>query len=155
MIALKLMGLTHQDLLCKYSPVNLKAYTWFYTQAFQSWYELFSVEPTPMYIGEQFIWKNRFLTFDGKPFESSHRMFSEFHKAGILKVKDLFTKEGKSLTLSQLKRPCQCNINPMVYNSIFSSIPKEWKIFIDQGIKGYGIQEIESKILFRNNICPL
>ena len=121
MLALKLMGLIHQDLLCKYSPVNVKAYTLFYTQALQSWYDLFSVEPTPMSIGEEFIWKNRFLTFDGIPFESSDRMFSGLYNAGILKVKDLFTKEGKALTLSQLKITCQCNINPMVYNSIVFS----------------------------------
>ena len=108
-----------------------------------------------MYIGEEFIWKNRCLTFDGKPFDPSVRMFSGLYNAGILKVKDLFTKEGKALTPSQLKSICQCNINPMVYNSIFSSIPKEWKRLIDQGIKGDGIQENESKILFRNNICPL
>ena len=102
MLALKLMGLTHHDILCKYSPVNL-------------------------------IYNN----------------------AGIRKVKDLFTKEGKALTISELKSTYQCNINPMAYNSIFPTISKEWKRLIDQVIKRDKVQENEIKILFRNKICPL
>ncbi len=83
MLALKLMGFTHRDLLCKYSSLNIKTHTLFYTQALHSWYELFSVESTPTYIGEEFIWKNRFLTYDGKPFEPSDCRFSGLHNAGF------------------------------------------------------------------------
>ena len=56
-----------------------------------------------------YLKKKQVLTFHGKPFEPFDRRFSGLYNAGMRKVKDLFTKDGKTLTFSGLNSTIHVN----------------------------------------------
>ena len=100
----------------------LKAKTQFYQQILDVWYKIHNIKPqTYMEIMNQYICYNQFIKINNK-----HICDKNLTQINI-KIKDVIHENGKIKSCQEMNNHHNTTIIPMRWNSIVSSIPKEWK----------------------------
>ena len=122
-IAWKQTGISRQILLSKYSmefvkqPISL-----FYDQILRFWYNIYATEPCKSFIPEEKLNYNKHILINNRPIRNEI-----WHTNGLCKLKDLYNKNGKILSMNELNRKYSLSVNHMAYNSLIHAIPDEWK----------------------------
>ncbi len=102
---------------------NLPINNTFWKNVLLSWCSYNYKEPlTKSEVKTQVLWYNSFLKVGGKL-----HMLKRAIKAGIIYVKDILHNNGTLLSLEEIHDRYGNCINQMQYNSLMSSIPKNWK----------------------------
>ena len=108
----------------------------FWKDILLNWAKLIKNEGVePHQILSQSIWLNPYIKVDGKVLLN----YSWVEK-GIFFINDIIKENGSGLmTVDELNRKYILTNSHMLYNSIISSIPREWKIIIKNEVK---VQEV-------------
>ena len=116
---------------CKYDAKYMDNVPPFYKQIFQSWYELYCLNPVTIdEISHEILWLNRQILIGNKPV-----IFKEWRNAGIETIADILDNQKRFLSTQDLERKFGLQIDVMKYNSLKSSIPKSWmKLLKSQNI---------------------
>ena len=95
----------------------------FYLQLFHYWYELHSRPPENAHnMLDEYIWYNKRILISNKPI-----YYDQWYKKGIKRVNNVMKLNGTFYTPNELSVRHGINIDLMMYNSVISAIPKEWK----------------------------
>jgi hypothetical protein len=95
----------------------------FYKQILEYWYQLYSSDPIkPNDILNEKVWYNRNILVDGIPM--FYKLWSE---KGINSIHDIVDNDGILLTQEGLQNKFDINIPTMLFNSLKTAIPKQWK----------------------------
>ena len=108
---------------CKIPAELMKNIPKFYRQVFEYWNEIHNVEPsTANDIYNEVIWNNMFIQIEGKPV-----WYKNWHDKGIVKIAHLYDENGKLNSLDDLHQQFGIKKDHMMYNSVISAIPRQWK----------------------------
>jgi exonuclease III len=117
----------------------------FYLQLFHFWYELHSRPPENVEnILDEFIWYNKKILIAKKPI-----YYIQWHKKGIKRIYDIIKLNGTFYTPNELSVRYGFHIDLMMYNSIISAVPKEWKKVIRDSNLNTFIPSPEDRILVK------
>ena len=113
-------------LTCTYDKKQIKGVPLFYHQLFYAWSELREEEKIDSVwaVRRQFLYFNKFIQINGKYLSKRYNIW---YKAGIKRIHDIVDQRGNFCTIEQLQEEYGIIIDVMLYNSLKSSIPKEWK----------------------------
>ena len=119
-----------EDLIkCNYSKKTIPGnFTKFYHQVFSSWAEI--IGPTlnfndPWCIRRQPIYYNKYILAGGKYYNEQWN--SSIYNSNIKIVHDICNADGTIMSKIQLEDRYNTRIGAMEYNSLVTSIPKQWK----------------------------
>ena len=73
-------------------------------------------------VRQECIWFNKKIIVDNKPL-----YIKDMYQNSIRTINDILDNEGNFLSILDLNRSFNVNIDVMMYNSIKSSIPKDWR----------------------------
>jgi hypothetical protein len=116
----------------KYIPVtNLPL---FYSQVLDVWYYLYSVEPVePEHILVETLWRNKFVCVDKLPIT---RGYENWEQSGIVYIHHLINLDtGRVLLPTEIENRYAITVDVMMYNSLISAIPRNWKTIIAMMVK--------------------
>ena len=117
----------------------------FYREVFNCWYNLRSSNCNSSNdVMKQIIWFNKNLLVESRPI-----YIEKLYNKSVKYVNDLLDENGNFLTINALNHLYNVNIRIMQYNSLLSSIPKEWKRLLRQAKK---IDNIEENIVVKLNM---
>ena len=100
----------------------------FYRQVIGCWYDLYCAEPkSKEEILNECLWNNAKILIGDKPVE-----YKTWKRHGINYIHDLLKPNGTFKEIEQLQRQHMTQVDLMQYNSLKSSIPKNWLRQLDE-----------------------
>ena len=102
----------------------------FYRQIFDLWNATKSEPESVVEYMNQIIWNNKFISIPTNPKKMTQKTslsWSKYYKAGIVKVRDIYSSEGKFLNALQIQQKFHIKINFLHLKTLQSAIPKVWQ----------------------------
>ena len=112
------------QLTCKLSPEFIPKTTLYYAQVLRSWFDFYSVPPSSKHISREILWNNKFILIDKKPI---YQAYKNWIQKGVKYLSDIVGRDGELLSVAQFEAKFGIHINIMMYNSLISAIPGQWK----------------------------
>ena len=104
--------------------VSNNAKTNYHAQILKAWYTVIDHPTKTTYdILNQHVAHNQYIKIQGRPI-TSHNFKINLDN---VKVNDLVNNQGKFLTIEEINQKMHCNLKPLQFLSLQSSIPKIWK----------------------------
>jgi hypothetical protein len=123
-----LLGVTIEELDSKINPARLPYDLGpFHEQILEIWFSTYTVEPeTDTDILFEKLWRNTFILVNEKPV-----LYKVWEQRNINRVQDLINGDnGTFLNQMELSEKYSIDIDVMMYNSLVSAIPRQWKNII-------------------------